>query len=249
MVLAAAGGVNHEELVALAEKAFGQLSSADNVSKMGDIEYTGSEVRIRNDDMPLAHIALAVQGLGWTDPDFFTLQLIQTMLGAWDRSIGGAANLSARLAENIAVGKLAHSYHTFNTCYATTGLVGNYIIAPPDKIDAVMGEVTDEWQRIAHAVTPNEVERAKTKLITSTILALDGNSVVVEEIGRQMLAIGRRIPLAEVILRINDVTAADVRRVAAKLFTDVSPTVSAIGPLDDLPDYNILRGWTYWNRL
>jgi len=249
MVLAAAGGVKHDELVALAEKAFGGVSSVDNLARLGDIEYTGSEVLIRNDDMPLAHIAIAVQGVGWADPDYFTMQVIQTIIGAWDRSVGGANNLSARLAENIATEKLAHSYHTFNTCYATTGLVGNYIIAPPDRLDAVIGEITDEWQRIANSVTPTEVERAKHKLITSTILALDGNSVVVEEIGRQMLAIGRRIPLAEVILRINDITASDVRRVASKHFTDVSPTVSAIGPIDDLPDYNVIRGWTYWNRL
>lgn len=249
MVLAAAGGVKHEELVALAEKAFGSLSSLDNISRQGEIEYTGSEVRVRNDDMPLAHIAVAVQGVGWSDPDYFTIQLIQTIIGAWDRSVGGANNLSSRLAEVIATEKLAHSFHTFNTCYATTGLVGNYIITPPDKIDAALGEVTDEWQRIANSVTPTEVERAKHKLITNTILALDGNSAVIEEVGRQMLAIGRRLPLAEVILRIQDITAADVRRVASKHFTDVSPTVSAIGPIDDLPDYNIIRGWTYWNRL
>jgi processing peptidase subunit beta len=249
MVLAAAGGVKHEELVALAEKAFADLSSADNVAKMGEIEYTGSEVRIRNDDMPLAHIAIAVEGVSWTDPDFYTMQFIQTIIGAWDRSVGGAANLSARLAEVVASHKLAHSFSTFMTCYASTGLIGNYMVVPPEKIDALVGEVTDEWQRIANNITPTEVERAKHKLITNTILSLDGNTIVAEEIGRQMLAIGRRIPVSEVILRINDITAADVRRVAGKYFTDVSPTVSAIGPIDDLPDYNIIRGWTYWNRL
>jgi len=249
MVLAAAGAVNHEELVALAEKAFASVNSVDNVKGTVEGEYTGSEVRIRNDDMPLAHVAIAVQGLGWTDPDFFVMQLIQLLMGSWDRTVGGASNLSSRLAETISQDQLAHSLNTFNTCYANTGLVGNYVIAPPDKLDSLIGEITDEWQRIANAITPTEVERAKNKLKATMLMGLDSNTQVTEDIGRQMLAIGRRLSAAEVVLRINDVTSADVRRVAAKHFTDVSPTVAAMGPIDDLPDYNIIRGWTYWNRL
>lgn len=249
MVLVGAGAVKHKDLVALAEQAFASLSSEDNVPQPLPNSYTGSEVRFRNDDMPYAHIAVGVEGVSWTDPDYFTMQVIQTIMGSWDRNVGAGANSSSRLAEVIATDKLAHSYHSFHTSYADTGLVGNYAIAPPDKLDDLLGEITDEWQRIANAVTPTEVERAKTRLKAALFLALDGNTPTAEEIGRQILSIGRRISPAEVVLRINDITAADVRRVASKHFTDVSPVLAAMGPIDDLPDYNILRGWTYWNRL
>ena len=37
--------------------------------------YTGSEIRLRDDTMPLAHVALAVESVGWSHPDFFTFQL------------------------------------------------------------------------------------------------------------------------------------------------------------------------------
>lgn len=246
MVLAGSGAIKHSELVALAEQAFGSVHGSDSAPVTPASEYIGSEVRIRNDDMPYAHIAFGVEGVGWTDPDYFTMQVIQTLLGAWDRNIGAGQNSSSRLAESIATDKLAHSYHTFNTSYAGTGLIGNYAIAPPNKLDQLLGEITDEWQRIANSVTPTEVERAKTKLKASIFLNLDGNTPVAEEIGRQLLTIGRRLSPAEIVLRINDITAADVRRVASKHFTDVSPVLSAIGPIDDLPDYNVLRGWTYW---
>lgn len=249
MVLTAAGGVKHEELVALAEKSFGSLSSENNVSEVGKPEYTGSEIRIRNDDMPLATVAIAVEGVSWSDPDYYTAQLVQQIIGAWDRTVGGGNNVSSRLAELIATEKLAHAYSTFSTNYATTGLFGNLFTAPPDKLDAVIGDITDEWQRIANKITHTEVERAKHKLITSTILLRDGTRFIMDEISRNMLTIGRHVPLAEAILRIQDITVSDVRRFAGKYFTDVSPTISAIGPIDDLPDYNIIRGWTYWNRL
>lgn len=38
-------------------------------------------------------------------------------------------------------------------------------------------------------------------------------------------------------------------RVARQYCEDVDPVVAAIGPLECLPDYNQIRGWTYWNRL
>jgi len=249
MVLVAAGGVKHENIVELAQKHFGGLSSTDHLTESIPVDYIGSDIRVRNDDMPLAHVALAVEGITWSDPDFFTVQVIQAMLGSWDRSIGSGANISSYMCEMIAVDKLAHSVMSFNTCYGTSGLIGNYAIAPPDKLDLLTGRITDEWQRIANSSTANEVDRAKNKVKSASMLALDGTSQVAEDIGRQMLSIGRRISAAEVFLRVNDVTLADVRRVAKRIFTDVSPTVIGIGPIRDLPDYNTIRGWTYWNRL
>ena len=37
--------------------------------------YTGSDVRVRDDTMPLAHIAIAVEGCGWTNPDNIPLMV------------------------------------------------------------------------------------------------------------------------------------------------------------------------------
>ena len=37
--------------------------------------YTGSDVRVRDDTMPLAHVAIAVEGCGWTNPDNIPLMV------------------------------------------------------------------------------------------------------------------------------------------------------------------------------
>jgi processing peptidase subunit beta len=72
--------------------------------------------------MPLAHIAIAVEGCGWTDPDNIALMLANTLIGSWDRSHGGGSNLASRLAANCATGNLCHSFQSFNTSYTDTGL-------------------------------------------------------------------------------------------------------------------------------
>lgn len=89
MVLAAAGGVNHDELVKLAEKHFGSLKSDTNVEvqQLKPCRYTGSEIRVRDDDLRLAHIALSVEGTSWSDADTIPLMVASTMLGNWDRYV------------------------------------------------------------------------------------------------------------------------------------------------------------------
>lgn len=60
--------------------------------------FTGSEIRVRDDSLPLAHIAIAVEGCGWTDQDNIPLMVANTLIGAWDRSQGGGVNNASNLA-------------------------------------------------------------------------------------------------------------------------------------------------------
>uniref|UniRef100_A0A672SJV5 Cytochrome b-c1 complex subunit 1, mitochondrial-like n=1 Tax=Sinocyclocheilus grahami TaxID=75366 RepID=A0A672SJV5_SINGR len=72
MVLATAGGVNHDELVGLAKQHFSGVSfeyEGDAVPVLSPCRFTGSEIRMRDDAMPLAHIAIAVEGAGVASPD------------------------------------------------------------------------------------------------------------------------------------------------------------------------------------
>ncbi|EAL63009.1 hypothetical protein DDB_G0288775 [Dictyostelium discoideum AX4] len=66
----------------------------------------------------------------------------------------------------------------------------------------------------------------------------DGTSKVCEGIGRQILTLGRRLSPFEVYTRINEITVADVQRVAYTLLRDVSPAVTAIVLTANYHDYN-----------
>jgi len=250
MVLVGAGAVKHEELVELAKSAFSAIPTKSNVTREQiTSEFVGSQILVRNDDLPLAHVTVAVEGVSWSDPEYYTLQLIQVLLGSWDHTMGGMNNLSSALCELVANEGLAHSVSTFMTCYHNTGLFGNYYVTTGHKVEDLTYEILKAWQNIAHSVTDGEVERAKTKLQAAVLMNLDGSSQVAEDTGRQIISIGRRVPAAEVYARISDIKTSDVRRVAKHYLTDVSPAIAAMGPLETFPDYNQIRGWTYWNRL
>lgn len=100
IVLSASGGVQHNDLVKLAEKELGKLKNSfdGKAPALSPCRFTGSEVRVRDDTLPLAHIAIAVEGCGWTDQDNVPLMVANTLLGAWDRSQGGGVNNASNLA-------------------------------------------------------------------------------------------------------------------------------------------------------
>jgi processing peptidase subunit beta len=249
MVIAAAGGIKHEEVVALAEKHFTGLPTTTAFTPRDKTAYTGSLVVVRDDTMEEAHVALAVQGVSWSHPDHYTFMVLQTLVGSWDRTIGGGKNLSSRLCEVVATEGLANSLTSFNTCYSDTGLFGTYVTGDPYNLEDLVFEVIHEWVRLGRNVTEGEVEKAKSKLKASILMQLDGSTASAEDIGRQLLTHGRRLTPAEIFMRIDNITAKDVMRVAREYMEDVDPVVAAIGPTEYLPDYNTMRGWTYWNRL
>lgn len=53
------------------------------------------QIRVRDDKMPLAHIAIAVEAVGWSHPDTIPLMVANTLIGNWDRSFGGGVVSSA----------------------------------------------------------------------------------------------------------------------------------------------------------
>ncbi|XP_013917072.1 PREDICTED: mitochondrial-processing peptidase subunit beta [Thamnophis sirtalis] len=134
IVLASAGGVAHGELLELAKYHFGNLPSIkkEGAPVLPPCQFTGSEIRVRDDKMPLAHLAIAVEAAGWCHPDTIPLMVANTLIGNWDRSFGGGMNLSSKLAQAACHGNLCHSFQSFNTCYTDTGLWGRPLEQLPD---------------------------------------------------------------------------------------------------------------------
>merc|ERR1719154_157936 len=251
MVLAGSGGVNHEALCKMAETHFAKIGidCPNEIPIDMNCRYTGSDVRVRDDLMPLAHVAIAVEGCGWTNPDNIPLMVANTLIGNWDRSMGGGANNSSPLAQYCAEKGFAHSFQSFNTCYKDTGLWGIYFVTDALNQENMVYNIQHEWMRLATSVTDFEVNRAKNLLKTNMLLQLDGTTPICEDTGRQMLCYGRRMPQHELEARIDAVDAQLVKDTCYKYIYDRCPVAAAIGPIENLPDYNILRSSLYWLRM
>merc|ERR1719309_1522607 len=121
MVLAAAGGVDHKALVDLAQQHLGGVDSgySSGIPLTPSCRFTGSEIRLRDDGMPLAHVAIAVEGVGWADADNIPLMVASTITGSWDRTLGCGPNTGSALAFNAANSGCAHSFQSFTPAIQT----------------------------------------------------------------------------------------------------------------------------------
>lgn len=135
---------------------------------------------------------------------------------------------------------------SFNTCYTDTGLWGIYLISESSTVDAAVHAALAEWARLGRSAGEREIERAKNLLHTNMLLMLDGSTPICEDIGRQMLCYGRRLPPPELEARIAAVTAADVRRVITQYIASKPPAVVGIGPIEKLPEYQTIAKGMQW---
>lgn len=99
----------------LAKDAFAKLPSTpttteDLLAQYGRAKFTMSDVRIRDDDMAHAHVAVAFEGASWRDPDSVPLMVAQAVLGSWDKSRPSGVNQASPLAQQLATNDLANSY-------------------------------------------------------------------------------------------------------------------------------------------
>ncbi|KAF8044850.1 hypothetical protein N665_6357s0001 [Sinapis alba] len=170
------------------------------------------------------------------------------MLGSWNKNVGGGKHMGSDLTQRVAINEIAESIMAFNTNYKDTGLFGVYAVAKADCLDDLSYAIMHEVTKLAYRVSDPDVTRARNQLKSSLLLHMDGTSPIAEDIGRQLLTYGRRIPTAELFARIDAVDASTVKRVANKYIYDKDIAISAIGPIQDLPDYNKFRRRTYWNR-
>ncbi|KAK4477579.1 hypothetical protein RD792_016814 [Penstemon davidsonii] len=252
MVVAASGAVKHEDIVEEVKKLFTKLSTdpttaSELVAKEPAI-FTGSEIRMLDDDIPLAQFAVAFEGASWTDPDSIALMVMQSMLGSWNKSSGGGKHMGSELAQRVGINEIAESMMAFNTNYKDTGLFGVYAIAKPDCVDDLAFAIMHEVTKLCYRVSEEDVIRARNQLKSSLMLHIDGTSPVAEDIGRQLLTYGRRIPYAELFARIDSVDVSTIKRVANRFIFDKDVAITAVGPVQGLPDYNWFRRRTYWLR-
>ena len=226
MVLAAAGGVDHDELVELADKAFAGLPT--EVAGHGEkARYQGGEQYVKR-SLEQVHYLMGFEGLAYGDDDFYAAQILATVLG------GG---MSSRLFQEVRERRgLAYSVFAFSSSYVDSGSFGIYAGTAEDDVAELVPVLCDEMNRAGQDITEAETARARAQHKAGIMMGLEAAGARAEHLGRQLHVFGRIIPPAELVEEIDKVDAAALRRVAARI-TKTPLTVAALGPINKLEGY------------
>lgn len=232
MIIAAAGAVDHDEIVRLAEDLFGGLAPAPRAA-LEPARFTGGE---RREIRPLeqAHMALAFEAPGYRDPGVYTAQIFATLLG------GG---MSSRLFQELREKRgLCYTVFAQTGAYADSGLITLYAGTGPDQL-ADLAELTmAELARTAHDLTPCEVARARVQLRAGLYMGMESPSNRAERLAR-LISIWDRVPsVEETVAHIDAVTTGDVRDFAARLAGTARPALALYGPVSGAPALDALQG-------
>jgi predicted Zn-dependent peptidase len=230
MILAAAGGVDHDAIVAQAEAIFGHLKPVGNATLQA-ARFAGGERR-EIKDLEQVHFALAFEGPGYRAPDVYAAQVYATAMG------GG---MSSRLFQKIREERgLCYSIFAQSGAYEDTGQITIYAGTSEEEIGDLVGLTMDELKRAADDMTEAEVNRARAQLKAGLLMGLESPSSRAERNAR-LLAIWGRVPgVEETVAKIDAVSTGDVRAYAEGL-VGAKAAMALYGPVGDAPDLEAIK--------
>lgn len=228
MVLAVAGSLEHDEVVARARTAFAGRGFLDR-----DATPAGPRLAVRpravkagevRTSRPFEQVSvvLAMRGLTRSDARRQQLSVLNLALGG-----GPSSRLFQEVRERHG---LAYSVYSFGLGYSDAGLVGVSAGCLPAKADDLLRVVREQLALVAsNGLAEDEVARGKGQARGGLVLSLEDTGSRMTRLGEAALFQRRLLPVDEVIERIDAVTTGKVHALARELFTR-KPTLAVVGP-------------------
>jgi predicted Zn-dependent peptidase len=224
MVLAAAGAVDHDKLVELANEHFGALPG-ERGPKPVAATYRGGDGHETRDLME-SQIMLGFEGVPYGSDDFHTAQILASVVG------GG---MSSRLFQEIREKRgLCYSIYAFHWSFADTGIFGIHTATGPGDVGKLMPVLLNELERAAEDITEKELARARAQLRAGLLMTLESPAARAGQIARQLLLFGRLIPVEELVAKVEAISVGAVRDLAGRILSGSAPTVATVGPIDGM---------------
>lgn len=226
LILSAAGAVDHDEILRLAEAAFGHLPPCGQ-SRPEPGQFAGGE---RREIKPLeqAHFTLALEAPGYRSDDIYTAQIYATALG------GG---MSSRLFQEIREKRgLCYTIYAQVGSYDDTGMMTIYAGTGADDLPELARLTMDEIKRAAGDMSQAELDRARAQMKAGMLMGLESPSARAERLARLVAIWDRVPPLEETIARIDAVDLSGLRDFGAGLAGAERAAMALYGPVAKAPD-------------
>jgi predicted Zn-dependent peptidase len=221
VVLAAAGHVEHERVVELAEQHLGAWRGDGAGHEFREAAVV-PRVEVKTRETEQAHLVFGGEALTRGDERRFAFGLLNHILGA---------GMSSRLFREIREERgLAYAVYSFRMPYADSGAYGIYVGTTPRQSAQVLELIRVGLAGLAaDGVTADELERAKGNMKGSLALSMEETNSRMIRLGRHELTEVRHLSLDETVAAIEGVTRDEVHEVALEVFS--SPRVlGAVGP-------------------
>ncbi|GBD95048.1 protease 3 precursor [bacterium BMS3Abin05] len=211
IVIAAAGNLEHQQLVDLTGKYFSSLNSF-STRKLKDYPEDKPARRERTGHTQLTHICVGCRAIPYTHEKKYPLLLTNTILGA-----GMSSRLFQTLREQYG---LAYSVFSFSDFYLDTGVFGVYVGTDEKNIDQSIELIINEFNKLRDKkLKEEELTRRQSQLKGNLLLGLESTSNRMDRLAKMEIYLHEFHTLDDVIHEIDQVRLKDVIETAETFFT------------------------------
>jgi predicted Zn-dependent peptidase len=222
IVVAAAGNLEHEQIVALAEQALDAAPDADTgASRNGGPAEMAAQPSFYAKETEQYHICIGGPGIPRNDDRRYVLAVLDAIFG------GGS---SSRLFQEVREKRgLAYSVYSWASQYSDAGQVGIYVGTRPDNVAEAMEVIGTELKRIVEPVAANELDRAREQIKGRMALSMESTRARMTRLGSSVLMGTPILSLDETFERIDAVSVDDLEALASELYAPSKLSAAAVG--------------------
>jgi len=224
MVLSVAGNTDHERVMDGAARHLGALGRRP----VPDFEPARPEVPqervlVEKREIAQSNLALALRALSRTDPDRYSLMILNTVLGR---------GMSSRLFKEVRERRgLAYAVGSGVSRHRDTGLLSISAGVSPEKLRDASQVILEEVFKLSEEPVPaEELARARDYAVGTFRLSLETPMALAQRVGENLLTTGEIEPVEEVVAKLEAVTDDDVTAVARRLFHRDGVSAAVVGP-------------------
>jgi predicted Zn-dependent peptidase len=226
LVVAAAGHLDHDEIVELARAHLQPPAGERNGIFANGPDEGAPRFAFQAKETEQYHICFGGAGLARADERRFAL-------GVLDAIFGGAT--SSRLFREVREKRgLAYAVGSYTEQYTDRGLVAMYVGTREDNVAAACEIIGRELVRLRdEGVDDEELVRAKEHVKGRTVLALESTGTRMSRLARAILFDVPLLSLDEMLQRTEQVSADDVAELAAEFYDPERLSAACIGPAEE----------------
>lgn len=230
VVVSAAGNIEHSYLTEQIEKLLTSLHTTGG-RVMQPSKYVGGEYR-QEKQIEQVNLLLGFEGVPYNHPEHIAQTVLATVLG------GG---MSSRLFQEIREKRgLVYSIYSFASSSLDGGSFTIFAGTGEKQVAELLPVVCDELLKATHALTQDEIERAKTQLKAGVLMKRESTSARAEGNARDMAIYGRIIDKDELLNKVDAVSKEQLEKLALSIFTS-KPTLASLGPVKHVLSYDKLQ--------
>jgi predicted Zn-dependent peptidase len=224
LIVAAAGGLDHDHFVDLCRRGFEGLKGEGSPPITDRPDFSPGVFHAPR-DLEQVHMVIGFPGIAYTDPRREVADVLVSALG------GG---MSSRLFQEVRERRgLAYSVYAFQSGFRDIGYTGVYAATSREHLTETAKVTLEEILSVARdGLEAGELERTKSHLVGSIPLSLESTENRMFRLARNQMYFGQELAVKEVVRAIEAVTMTEVIELAREVFAFDRLGVALVGDAD-----------------